>query len=130
VVRREYDARAATVPRSRPYAYDQRLQAKFIPAVAYPLSDHDAIRMMMFEFGLGMDCAGYVQQALLVVTGASRTDLGLMGGREVRAVVALPRRAARVVREPRGGMVRREALGGQTTPTPYDRTVNGVYRRK
>jgi hypothetical protein len=34
------------------------------------------IRIMMFEFGIGIDCAGYVQQAYLRSTGVSRKDAG------------------------------------------------------
>jgi hypothetical protein len=35
------------------------------------------IRAMQWEWGIGMDCAGFVQQSLLALPGASRESLGL-----------------------------------------------------
>jgi hypothetical protein len=45
---------------------------------AHPgLSDSDTIRMMQWDNGVGVDCAGYVQQAFLGVHGGSREKYGL-----------------------------------------------------
>jgi len=41
-------------------------------SVPLPLSDAHAIQMLQWEYGLGMDCAGYVQQAFLDVHGGTR----------------------------------------------------------
>lgn len=44
---------------------------------AYPgLSKTDAIRKMQFHYGVGLDCAGYVQQAFLSAYGGSREKYG------------------------------------------------------
>ena len=40
------------------------------------LSDSETIRMMQWDHGVGIDCAGYVQQAFLAVHGGSRADYG------------------------------------------------------
>lgn len=40
------------------------------------LSDADTVRMMQWNHGIGIDCAGYVQQAFLDVHGGSRKDFG------------------------------------------------------
>jgi hypothetical protein len=43
---------------------------------APPRAMQDRIRLMMFEFGLGVDCAGYVQQAYLRATGLTARGAG------------------------------------------------------
>ncbi len=40
------------------------------------LSDSDTIRMMQWDHGIGIDCAGYVQQAFLGVHGGTREKYG------------------------------------------------------
>jgi hypothetical protein len=35
------------------------------------------VRMMMFDHGVGLDCAGYAQQALLAARGVTRANIGL-----------------------------------------------------
>lgn len=42
-----------------------------------PLSPQDEIKLLQWEYGLGIDCAGYVQQAFLAVHGGSRKSWGL-----------------------------------------------------
>jgi hypothetical protein len=41
-----------------------------------PLSDENAIKLLQFDHGIGMDCAGYVQQAFLDVHGGTRQNWG------------------------------------------------------
>jgi hypothetical protein len=41
-------------------------------SVSRPLSDENAIKLLQWDYGLGVDCAGYVQQAFLDVHGGSR----------------------------------------------------------
>jgi hypothetical protein len=43
----------------------------------YDLSSPNAIRRMMFDYGIGIDCAGYVQQSFLATRNKSRDALGL-----------------------------------------------------
>ena len=45
-------------------------------SVSRPLSDENAIKLMQFDYGIGIDCAGYVQQAFLDVHGGSRQAWG------------------------------------------------------
>jgi len=43
----------------------------------YPgLTDSETIRMMQWDNGVGIDCAGYVQQAFMAVHGSGRADFG------------------------------------------------------
>ena len=60
--------------------YDAMSEADFRAqhgSASRPLSDENAIKMMQYDYGLGVDCAGYVQQAFLDVHGGSRQDWGL-----------------------------------------------------
>jgi len=41
-----------------------------------PLSLQDEIKLLQWEYGLGVDCAGYVQQAFLAVHGGTRRQWG------------------------------------------------------
>ncbi|HET6268384.1 MAG TPA: hypothetical protein VFG11_11750, partial [Acidobacteriota bacterium] len=45
---------------------------------AHPgLSDSETIRMMQWDHGVGIDCAGYVQEAFLAANGGTRADYRL-----------------------------------------------------
>lgn len=46
------------------------------PNTKFPLSDADAVRLMQWDNGVGVDCAGYVQQEFLAVHGGARADWG------------------------------------------------------
>jgi len=59
-VRAKYDAMDATE------------FAKWHGSAPRPLSDENAIKLMQYDYGLGIDCAGYVQQAFQAVHGGSR----------------------------------------------------------
>ncbi|MGO9838101.1 MAG: hypothetical protein ACLP1X_28290 [Polyangiaceae bacterium] len=49
-----------------------------LPAAAQGAPGLDLrVRTMMFDHGVGLDCAGYVQQALLAARGVTRANLGL-----------------------------------------------------
>jgi hypothetical protein len=46
------------------------------PNTPWPLTDADAVKLLQRELGVGVDCAGYVQQEFLSVHGGSRADYG------------------------------------------------------
>jgi hypothetical protein len=59
--------------------YDAMSDAEFRGrhgSVSRPLSDENAIKLLQWDYGLGMDCAGYVQLAFLDVHGGSRQAWG------------------------------------------------------
>lgn len=62
-VRKKYDA--------MPYAEFQKHGL-----IARPLDDANAIKLLQWEYGLGIDCAGYVQLAFLDVHGGTRQTYG------------------------------------------------------
>lgn len=49
---------------------------KRFPNTPFPPSDAAAVKLMQFDHGIGIDCAGYVQQEFLAVHGGSRKDWG------------------------------------------------------
>ena len=58
--------------------YDSMSYAEFSGrgAVSRPLDDASAIKLLQWEYGLGIDCAGYVQLAFLAVHGGTRDTWG------------------------------------------------------
>jgi hypothetical protein len=57
---------------------EAEFKAKY-PNTAWPLSDADAVKLLQWSMGVGVDCAGYAQQEFLAVHGGSRADYGLQG---------------------------------------------------
>jgi hypothetical protein len=43
----------------------------------HPLSNESAIKLLQWDYGMGIDCAGYVQQAFLATHDGSRSTYGL-----------------------------------------------------
>jgi hypothetical protein len=46
------------------------------PNTTWPITDADAVKLLQFSMGVGIDCAGYAQQEFLQVHGGSREDYG------------------------------------------------------
>jgi hypothetical protein len=78
---------------------------------------HDRVRTMMCNYGLGLDCAGYVQQAALAANGITRAQAGFGSMLNEDLSHPSPAKFARVSPgEARAGDV--IALG----PPPYERS--------
>jgi hypothetical protein len=62
--------------------WEQKGEAAFkgkYPNTAWPVSDADAVKLLQWSMGAGVDCAGYAQQEFLAVHGGSRADYGFQG---------------------------------------------------
>jgi hypothetical protein len=57
---------------------EAEFKAKY-PNTSWPLTDADAVKLMQWSMGVGVDCAGYAQQEFLSVHGGSRADYGFQG---------------------------------------------------
>jgi cell wall-associated NlpC family hydrolase len=55
------------------------------------------VRTMMADYGLGFDCAGYVQQAFLAAHGLTRPQAGFAAGARVESLNDLPAKAFHTV---------------------------------
>jgi hypothetical protein len=49
----------------------------FHGGVSRPISDENAIKLLQWDYGVGVDCAGYAQQAFLDAHGGGRGKFGL-----------------------------------------------------
>jgi hypothetical protein len=75
--------------------YDAMSPAEFQRAhgrISLPLSDQHAIQLLQWEYGLGVDCAGYVQQAFLDVHGGTRAkyEFESIGNEPLRSLQGNP----------------------------------------